>query len=1086
MTMRNRIAVCVHVYYEDMWDYVVGYLRNIPDGADFYITCRESIYPLISERAARDLGSAEVVTMPNLGMDVLPFLMLCRDKQLHRYDAVLKLHTKNQKSKLRADQGKIMMDGLCGSPELVEQIVEVFRSDPDAGMVGTAFQLRSANALMYGNRERMASLLELLEIDVDDWPLFTGTMFWIAGPLLRDISEITPRLVEQAQSEEAGKTGGDGTLAHALERVFGALSEAAAANVYVTERRDPDSGSYLVVPRRLHGPANRRRFLEVDGTELVRRHVEASHWCRTIRESVLFDEGYYRGVSRDHAVPGMDDIYHFVLYGDLFELNPGPGFDTTYYQLRRQDVTGQKICSLAHYLHAGHRDGTAAEPSEDDWFQLAMRLGLFDGDWYCRSYPDVQHSGLSPDVHYRLIGRLLGRATNMNFRPDRIPVLQEGGREEGSGVILFLKRHYLSERYLYDALKRAGRNGDFMLVQKFTKRILNKYGPGRALNEARAANHTLHRHWTRAQETWEAFWEDIEKGEDSGRHVSSLMQFDRPSKRLPGFETIDLDRISGLRAAEQLDHAPKEHGRVCIYTTLFGNIDNLIPVMEPAEGIDYICFTDREREAKGWRQVIVDPGQPSDNLNAKVFKVLPHRYLQDYEYSMFVDANTVFLGRTAEFVDICRRGGDFVMWQHPLRDDIYTEVSAIIAHRRHSPAKVLDQLRHYSEDGLPRNTGMFEASFIWRRHGDPKVSAFMEEWWDQICSFSSRDQISLAYLVWKTGTRPTLLPRELGTSRENIFFFKARHRHGATRPDAQCNPLLTAPALRNQKRGVTFLYHEKAAGVGSTVLRGQQLSGIVAGHYEGERDVRYVCDPEGLQDDVIILTKGFLKATTQEQLRGLRRNNILVADFVDEPPKRELIGEIDMLMASSLCGYKDYLMSFPDVPAFHVTHHVDTRIPRCEESASDKFLAGYFGELVNTVRHEEIQKLVDFNLVDTSKQSNDWIAALASYNFHYAFRRTRGIDGAKPFLKGFVAAHCGANMMIQKSAGDASFYLGADYPYLMEDDAGPEDIIAALKRASETVGGPEWRYGREIMREVQARSSLDYVMGEFDGMLTAL
>lgn len=1081
--MRNRIAVCIHVYYEDMWDYLAGYLANIPEGADYYITCREEIHTQISEWAARDLGAtAEVVVMPNLGMDVLPFLMLCREKELHRYDAVLKLHTKNQKSKLRADQGRIMLDGLCGSTALVKQIVDVFLRDPDAGMVGTAFQLRSANALMYGNRDRMAALLASLDIDLIDWPFFTGTMFWIAGRMLQDIAALSPQFLEESRKEAKSSTGGDGALAHTLERVFGALSQSLAANTYVTERQGPESASFLVLPLREHGPANSWRLLELGSADLVRRHMDAGHWCRAIAKSGYFETEHYREVAASYAVPGMDDIYHFVLYGDLFELDPSPRFSTTYYQLRRRDVVRENICSLAHYIQTGHREDSSAQPSEEEWQALSKRHFLFDPTWYQNRYADVGYSGVEPEQHYKLIGRRLGRMPSAKFRSDGIPVLARDADPKLDDMTCFLQRHFIEENLLYAVLKRAAQNGDYAIMPSVAKRILSKFGTSRALNEALATSYTLSGQWDRAGAKWAEFWEEAERGEDSCRHGTSVLQFDRSSKKLDGFDIVQPYDLDGASAAKRSELG----GKICIYTTLFGEIDKLNPVMNPVDGVDYLCFTDRPRRAEGWTQIIVDPQQPSDNLNAKIFKILPHKYLQDYEYSMFVDANTVFLGRTGELIDLCLAGGDFVMWQHPLRDDTFTEVCAIISHRRHGPENILAQIRHYAERGLPRNVGMFEASFIWRRHMASGLCEFMEKWWEHICEFSSRDQISLSYLVWETGTRPCLLSSDLGTSRENIYFFKAPHRNGRVRSDDEVNPLLTSPALRNRPRDITFLYHEQFAGAGSTVLRGQQLSGIVAGRYKGEREVRYISDPADIRDEVVILAKGFLKMTTPEDLRELRRHNILIADFVDEPPRKELIGEIDMLMASSLRGYRDYLTSFPDVPAAHVTHHVDTRIPRCEEAVTDVFRAGYFGELVNTIQGEEIEKLVEFNHVDTSKQTNNWIDALAHYNFHYAFRRTRGIDGAKPFLKGFVAAHRGANMMIQKSAGDASFYLGADYPYLMEDDAGPEEIVDALTRARDTIGGPEWHYGREIMRDVQARSSLDHVLGEFDDMLKVL
>ena len=42
----------------------------------------------------------------------------------------------------------------------------------------------------------------------------------------------------------------------------------------------------------------------------------------------------------------------------------------------------------------------------------------------------------------------------------------------------------------------------------------------------------------------------------------------------------------------------------------------------------------------------------TDNTrNAKKFKVLPHRYLQDYEYSIFIDGNMYVVGNVDELID---------------------------------------------------------------------------------------------------------------------------------------------------------------------------------------------------------------------------------------------------------------------------------------------------------------------------------------------------------------------------------------------------------------------------------------------------
>jgi|GEM_PF-1128987 len=1082
MLPKNRVAACVHVYYEAGWKQIAEVLGNIPPYADIFVTCREEIAASLTQTVEAQFPQAEVIVFPNVGMDVLPFLLLCHEKHLHEYDAVLKLHTKNTKSDLRASQGEIMFDGLCGTPELTNDIIETFRANRNVGMVGTAFQLRSAHALMYGNREKMNLLLQKMEIDLSDWAFFTGTMFWIAGVALRDIALMAPQLLEQGKREEQGKTGGDGTLAHTLERVFGALSKSAGLETYVVERKDPDSGEYLVMPSRLHGPSNAHRFLELGSTDLLRRHNEASHWCKTIRDSGMFDSSYYAKSSSEYPIPGMDPLYHFVLYGDLFEFWPSAEFDNTYYQLRRRDVAREQICTLAHYLHMGKRENTPAMPNSDDWFEVVKRLGLFNADWYAQTYPDVELSGVAPETHYRVIGQYLGRASNMNFQPSKISSISTSYCLKEQNAVSYLRHHYLEEERLYGTLKRAVGNGDYAFVRSFARRIENQYGSSRMLREAQATYYTLVHDWEKARDYWKDFWENIETKFDDGRHGSSSICLDIPSRPLPNFKLICPNQNWEEKQPNASSDAQVGSRKICIYTTLFGDIDDLIPVQNPISGIDYICFTDRARSATGWKQIVVSPKKMDNNLNAKIFKILPHQYLGEYDASMFVDANTVFLGRMGELIDLCWDGGDFVMWQHPLREDTYVEAAAIIAHQRHSPEKIIKQVAHYAEEGLARNAGIFEASFIWRRHKKKAVSAFMEEWWSEITTHSARDQISLSYLVWKTGFRPALLSPELGTSRENIYFFKAPHCDGKVLDKEQQDTSIEAPAVLTKDRDITFLYDEAHRGTGSTVLRGEQLSNLVKARYKLDREVSYSSDT-AIQNRIIVLTKGFLKSTDAEALHELGKHNVLVADFVDEPPKPELIKEIDVLMASSLLGYKSYMTRFPQVPTFHVTHHVDTRIPAGAAAKADVLRAGYFGEIVNTIRSPEIEQLVKFNLVDTSKQTNSWIDDLSQFNFHYACRRNREIDGAKPFLKGFVAAHCGANMMIQKTAGDAPFYLGSDYPYLLPAEATAEDIVEALRYAQETFGGREWEYGLQIMRDVAARSCVDYVMAEFTDMI---
>ena len=77
-----------------------------------------------------------------------------------------------------------------------------------------------------------------------------------------------------------------------------------------------------------------------------------------------------------------------------------------------------------------------------------------------------------------------------------------------------------------------------------------------------------------------------------------------------------------------------------VYTTVFGEYDDPIEQNLP-EGWDWKCFSE-----KNSLSLYTD-----SNRNAKKIKILPHRYLQDYEYSIFVDGNVKVIGNIDELIN---------------------------------------------------------------------------------------------------------------------------------------------------------------------------------------------------------------------------------------------------------------------------------------------------------------------------------------------------------------------------------------------------------------------------------------------------
>ncbi|MGH1349358.1 MAG: glycosyltransferase domain-containing protein [Methyloligellaceae bacterium] len=526
----------------------------------------------------------------------------------------------------------------------------------------------------------------------------------------------------------------------------------------------------------------------------------------------------------------------------------------------------------------------------------------------------------------------------------------------------------------------------------------------------------------------------------------------------------------------------KPFQKVCVYTTLFGAYDDLSPISEQYDNIDFICFTDQDIAPNGWKVVACSPKLGNSNLDAKYYKIHPHIHLKNYSYSLFIDANTHFAGDISDLIYNWLINQPYVMWKHPGRSCIYDEAEAILAQFKHEPTKIIKQIARYDAEGMPKHTGLLEASFIWREHTNKEISSFMEDWWNEITSNSNRDQLSLAYLMWKTGVKPKTFPSQVGDSRKNNWFYKKTHL-SPQKSSREIKREFTSRSIYTKKDpDIVFLYSEKHSQAGSTIMRGKQLSKIIRKHADTSNKVLYTSN-KLIANSVVILTKGLLKEITLEELYAIKKNNIcLVADYVDDKFEVSSSDYIDIYMTASLKALNAIKKKYGTASCWYVTHHIDPRI-RNFIPPSDISRIGYFGELVNTIQTADLEKYVNYIPVNTKNSENiAWIEELENYNTHFGIRNTRGIDGFKPFLKGFTAAHCSSNIIVPIDESDARHYLGVDYPYILKDHK-LDTVMEMIAFVRESFGGKEWQYGLEIMKDLKRRSSNEIVTQEFHKMI---
>lgn len=224
---KGRIAVVIHLFYEDFIPYFIEKIKNIPHRFDIYI----STLPHLKTKAKREFSyhfgikHVTVHVFKNRGRDIAPFL-LGFGHTLKDYDLVCKIHSKKSPHKLELSTWRDhLIDNLLGSEEIVNTIIGEFNNNDDLGIlypVITKFlKEKIAEISCWGNNYEIAApWLDKLELESnpsDEFDFPVGSMFWFRPKAIEPLLDLN--LVIDDFDEEAGQV--DGTFAHVLERLLG-------------------------------------------------------------------------------------------------------------------------------------------------------------------------------------------------------------------------------------------------------------------------------------------------------------------------------------------------------------------------------------------------------------------------------------------------------------------------------------------------------------------------------------------------------------------------------------------------------------------------------------------------------------------------------------------------------------------------------------------------------------------------------------------------------------------------------------------------------------------------------------------------
>ncbi|CAD6236773.1 unnamed protein product [Miscanthus lutarioriparius] len=216
--------------------------------------------------------------------------------------------------------------------------------------------------------------------------------------------------------------------------------------------------------------------------------------------------------------------------------------------------------------------------------------------------------------------------------------------------------------------------------------------------------------------------------------------------------------------------------KVVVSTCAFGGGDDLYQPIGMANSsigrVCYVAFWDEvtlsTQEAEGkvigddgmigrWRIIVVRSLPFVDQrLNGKIPKMLTHRLFPEARYSIWVDSKYQFRRDPIGVLEalLWRTNSTFAISEHGARSNIYDEGKAIIQKHKATPEEVEVQLTQYRQDGMPDTKrlhglkALAEASVIVREL-TPAPNHFMCAWFNEVVRFTSRDQLSFPYVLWR-------------------------------------------------------------------------------------------------------------------------------------------------------------------------------------------------------------------------------------------------------------------------------------------------------------------------------------------------
>lgn len=236
----KKVAVMMHLFYEDIFEYCIQYAVNIPDYMDLYITTdtekkRSKIMEIFLQYEKQP---EKILLTGNRGRDVAALLVELRP-YIMQYEYICFVHDKKS-SHLIPETGawyqEALWENMLKSRGYIENIIDLLEGDPHLGLLGAPepyagswFGIKANTwTESYGVTQELYEKMGLsVPISKEKNAVALGTVFWCKTKALSQLFTY-PWQYEDFPKEPMGL---DATLGHAVERI---LAFVAQENGYYT------------------------------------------------------------------------------------------------------------------------------------------------------------------------------------------------------------------------------------------------------------------------------------------------------------------------------------------------------------------------------------------------------------------------------------------------------------------------------------------------------------------------------------------------------------------------------------------------------------------------------------------------------------------------------------------------------------------------------------------------------------------------------------------------------------------------------------------------------------------------------------